>query len=266
MDRRNFLGGAASALGAPGPLAAAQMAARKGLPALKITKVRTIVTQPADSQLVIVKVETSEPGLYGIGCATHSERPLPVVSAIEKHIGPYIIGRNCDEIEDIWQSVYIASYFRSGVTLNNALERHGRRALGHPRQSARACPCTNCSAGKPAPLLPLYAHASSGRDLQEVEDHVREWMATGLPARSRPGGGTGLHRLRRAQRHIRRVQRMRPDGVIPSPASTSRRPTLTTTLKLFEYLRKKLGFDVELLHDVHERVPPAQALQLATAP
>jgi mannonate dehydratase len=33
-------------------------------------------------------------------------------------------------------------------------------------------------------------------------------------------------------------------------------------LRLFEHLRAKLGFDVELLHDVHERVPPAQALQL----
>ena len=34
---------------------------------------------------------------------------------------------------------------------------------------------------------------------------------------------------------------------------------------MFEHLRSKLGFDVELLHDVHERVPPAQAIQLAKA-
>jgi mannonate dehydratase len=32
--------------------------------------------------------------------------------------------------------------------------------------------------------------------------------------------------------------------------------------KLFEHLRKKLGDEVELLHDMHERVPPILAIQL----
>jgi mannonate dehydratase len=32
--------------------------------------------------------------------------------------------------------------------------------------------------------------------------------------------------------------------------------------KLFEHLRNKLGDDVELLHDVHERVPPILGMQL----
>jgi L-alanine-DL-glutamate epimerase-like enolase superfamily enzyme len=34
---------------------------------------------------------------------------------------PTLIGKDCDAIEDIWQTSYVASYFRSGVTLNNAL-------------------------------------------------------------------------------------------------------------------------------------------------
>jgi L-alanine-DL-glutamate epimerase-like enolase superfamily enzyme len=33
--------------------------------------------------------------------------------------------------------------------------------------------------------------------------------------------------------------------------------------RLFEYLRKHLGDEVELLHDMHERVPPVLALRLA---
>jgi mannonate dehydratase len=33
--------------------------------------------------------------------------------------------------------------------------------------------------------------------------------------------------------------------------------------KLFEHIRKAVGDDVELLHDVHERVPPILAMQLA---
>ena len=33
--------------------------------------------------------------------------------------------------------------------------------------------------------------------------------------------------------------------------------------KLFEHLRMTLGDEVELLHDIHERVPPIQAIELA---
>ena len=58
------------------------------------------------------------------------------------------------------------------------------------------------------------------------------------------------------------IRRMRPDGVRPSPVYEPT-PYVNTTLKMFEYLRSKIGYDVELLHDVHERTSPAQALQLA---
>ena len=105
MDRRGALKTLAGTglLAAPGPLAAAQSAARRGMPPPKIKEVKVIQTQPAGSQLVVVKIITDEPDLYGVGCATHQERPYAVAAAIEKHIGPYILGRNCDEIEDIWQ-------------------------------------------------------------------------------------------------------------------------------------------------------------------
>ena len=37
------------------------------------------------------------------------------------------------------------------------------------------------------------------------------------------------------------------------------------TLRLFEGLRSKLGFEVQLCHDVHERLPPREAIQFARA-
>ena len=40
---------------------------------LKIRDVRAILTAPAGIRLVVVKVETSEPGLYGVGCATFTQ-------------------------------------------------------------------------------------------------------------------------------------------------------------------------------------------------
>ena len=50
----------------------------------------------------------------------------------------------------------------------------------------------------------------------------------------------------------------------PRPSSSPRR-TSTIRSRCSSICARKLGFDVELLHDVHERVPPAQAIQLAKA-
>src|SRR5438067_10224237 len=104
MNRRNAL----RLFGAGSALAAAPAA--RGLPPLKITDVKAILTQPGGDHLVVVKVLTSEPGLYGIGCATHKERPLAVASALNDYLKPFVVGKNPEDIEDIWQSANVSSY------------------------------------------------------------------------------------------------------------------------------------------------------------
>ena len=88
-----------------------------GMPKVTITNVRAIVTAPEGSNLVIVKVETSEPGLYGIGCATFTQRAFAVVTAIEKYLVDFCVGKDVDNIEDMWQSAYVSSYWRNGPVL-----------------------------------------------------------------------------------------------------------------------------------------------------
>ena len=95
-----------------------------GLPPLTITDVKAICTAPNGIRLVVVKVETSEPGLYGLGCATFTQRPLAVVTAVEQYLRPFCIGKDADQIEDLWQAAYVSSYWRSGPVLNNALRAH----------------------------------------------------------------------------------------------------------------------------------------------
>ncbi|SVC46045.1 uncharacterized protein METZ01_LOCUS298899, partial [marine metagenome] len=68
-----------------------------------IQDVQTILTQPAGSRLVIVKIITSEPGLYGVGCATFTQRFRAVHTAIEQHLKPFLIGRDVDRIEEIYR-------------------------------------------------------------------------------------------------------------------------------------------------------------------
>jgi mannonate dehydratase len=261
MNRRNLL--TALAGSAAGPLAAAQTEARRGLPALKITDVKTILTQLAGTHLVIVKVFTSEPGLYGVGCATHRERPLAVAAVVDQYLKPWLIGRDCGEIEDIWQSAYVQSYFRSGPTLNNALSGVDG-ALWDILGKRTGVPVYQLLGGKVRAAVPLYAH-SSALELPALVESVKKWMEQGYRhvrvQLATPGfAGYGVSGAKTAEA----VRKMRPDGVRPSEVFEPV-PYVNNTIKMFDYLRAKLGFDVELLHDVHERVPPAQSLQLAKA-
>ena len=63
-------------------LSAQETQARRGMPSIKITKIRTIQTR-ANAGWSIVKVETSEPGLYGIGSAVRHFRPGSIPPAVE---------------------------------------------------------------------------------------------------------------------------------------------------------------------------------------
>src|SRR5689334_11873623 len=63
-------------------------AAAQKLSPLKITDIKTILTAPAKIRLVVVKVRTSEPGLYGLGCATFTQRPRVVETAVERYLKP----------------------------------------------------------------------------------------------------------------------------------------------------------------------------------
>ena len=88
---------------------------------IKIKKVPAILTAPYGINLVIVKVETDQPGLYGLGCATFTQRAHTVVAAIKDYLDPFFQGKWVNTIEDNWQMAYQSSYWRNGPVLNNAL-------------------------------------------------------------------------------------------------------------------------------------------------
>ena len=259
MNRRRAL----CSIAAGSVLRAAPQQAAAGLPPLKITDVKTILTQPGrGDHLVVVKVMTSEPGLYGVGCATHRERPLAVASAVNDYLKPFVLGKNPEDIEDIWQSAYVSSYFRSGVTLNNALSGIDG-ALWDICGKRANLPVYKLLGGRVRAAVPLYTHASA-KELPDLEDQVRKAMAAGYRhvrvQLAVPGfSGYGVNVATSDA-----IQRARPNGVAPSPVFEPT-PYVNNTVKMFDYLRAKIGFDVDLIHDVHERVPPTQALSLAKA-
>ncbi|MEO8663554.1 MAG: starvation-sensing protein RspA, partial [Bryobacteraceae bacterium] len=123
MNRRSLLKAAVAA-----PLAARLAAAQAQIaravhatPSPKIKDVRVIATAPAGLRLVVVRIDTDQPGLYGYGCGTFTQRADLVVPAVERYLKPFLIGKNADRIDDLWQACYNSSYWRNGPVLNNAI-------------------------------------------------------------------------------------------------------------------------------------------------
>ncbi len=104
---------------------------------LKITAVKTILTAPGGIDLAVVKVETNQPGLYGLGCATFTQRIHAVKTAIDEYMAPFLIGKDPARIEDIWQSACVSGYWRSGPNHEQRTIRCGYGIVGYQGQIGR---------------------------------------------------------------------------------------------------------------------------------
>jgi mannonate dehydratase len=215
-----------------------------------IKDIQTITTQPDGSRLVIVKVITSEPGLYGLGCATFTQRFHAVVTAIEKHLKPFMLGRDVSRIEEIWQMAMVHSYWRNGPVLSNAISGVDQ-ALWDIKGKQANMPVYQLLGGKCREAAAVYVHAD-GSSPQEVEENVRKFMAQGYRyIRVQMGGYGG-----------KGATTVKPEGA-PEGAYFDPRDYCRKMLGMIEHVRSAVGEEVELLHDIHERLRPIEAVQFA---
>jgi len=214
-----------------------------------ITRIRPILTAPdGRNRLVVVKVETTEPGLYGVGCATFTQRPRAVAAAVE-YLEPVLAGRPARRIGDAWQVMASNAYWRNGPVLGNAISGVDQ-ALWDIAGKTAGLPVHDLLGGRVREAMPVYRHAD-GRDPAEVADRATAFIEEGVRyvrcQLSGYGGGAP-----------RRVPEDGPPGAYFDPSAYAR-----AVPRLFSHLREVLGEEVELLHDVHERLPPIDAIGLA---
>lgn len=222
----------------------------------RITRVRTITTSPGEGsvqrRLIVVKVETSEPGLYGLGCATFTQRHSAVQTVVDEFLAPLLMGRDPRRVEDIWHTVHVNAYWRSGPIMNSALSGVDM-ALWDIVGKLAGMPVYQLLGGKCREGAAVYRHAD-GSTLEQVEEAVRGYLAEGYRyIRAQWGGYGGRQPLPPA-----------PEGALPG-AYYDPDGYMRSVLVLFDHLRQALGFDVQLLHDVHERLVPIEAVRFAKA-
>lgn len=223
--------------------------------ALTITDIRAILTAPQSIPLVVVRVDTSEPGLYGLGCATFTQRFQTVAYEVEHSLKPLLVGKDASRIEDIWQMVMVSAYWRNGPIMNNALSGVDM-ALWDIKGKLANMPVYDLLGGKVREGVRVYRHAD-GKTPEEVGDRVQAFMESGVQVIRLQHGGYGGN-----AGGIQPLSSLRPDGACEGAYYDPLQYQLSVT-KLFDYMRNRFGFGVEFCHDVHEHLEPIESVRLA---
>ncbi len=223
---------------------------------MKITDARVIVTCPGRN-FVTLKIETDE-GLHGIGDATLNGREMAVVSYLQDHVAPCLIGRDPHQIEDIWQYLYRGAYWRRGPVTMCAVAAVDT-ALWDIKAKAAGLPLYQLLGGQSRTGVMVYGHAN-GRDIEETVEEVGRYAEMGYKAIRAQCGIPGMASTYGVSKD--RMFYEPADADLPSESVWSTEKYLDHVPKLFDKLRDTYGFERHLLHDVHHRLTPIEAARL----
>ncbi len=231
-----------------------------------ITAVDAIVTNPMQIALgnfVLIRITTDQDGLVGWGDATCSGSELAVATMVEEHLAPALIGQPASQIEYLWHTLYHLPYYRSGSVHLSAISGIDM-ALWDIKGKQAGLPVCELLGGTVRERLLTY-RSVSGRTFEEVLDEVRVLQETGYQVikvqAAVPELASGYAVPATAEQQAANDEAF--SRGIPPAETWEPEPYVRMLPRLFEFLRDELGDSVQLLHDVHERVTPSQALRLA---
>ncbi|MEM7576552.1 MAG: enolase C-terminal domain-like protein [Planctomycetota bacterium] len=230
----------------------------------RIDALDVFVTRPATENLVVVRLRTDD-GRVGLGCATLTQRYAAVVAALESHLRPLLLGRDPARITELWRLMHFNGYWRNGPVLNNAISGVDQ-ALWDLKGKAAGLPVYELLGGKVREAAAVYHHAS-GATPDELVDAVKQIVERGVrhvrcqiaanphtapdQLAANVAGYGGLGRVPAG-----------PEGKLPGtyfdPVAYRREAVAGLAA-----VRDALGDGIELIHDVHSRLPLADAIGFA---
>jgi mannonate dehydratase len=223
---------------------------------MPITNARVIVTCPGRN-FVTLKIETAD-GSFGLGDATLNGRELAVVSYLSDHVLPCLIGRDAQQIEDIWQFLYRGAYWRRGPVTMTAIAAVDT-ALWDLKAKAAGMPLYQLLGGACRSAVRVYGHAN-GETVEETIAEAQRYVGLGYTAIRLQSGVPGLASTYGVSRD--KMFYEPADGALPVENRWSTRKYLPSAPELFEAARAALGWDIDLLHDTHHRLTPIEAARL----
>ena len=216
-----------------------------------ITDVRVFLTAPDGQNLLVVRVDTNQPGLYGLGCGTNAYRVHAVREMILHNLRPLLIGRDASRIEDLWQLMYQSGYWRGGPVAGNAVSGIDM-ALWDIKAKEAGMPLYALLGGRCRARLTVYRHCNASTR-EAVLEKAEAAIASGCrcvrvayTAYDGPGESGYLC--------------LQDHGTTYDPHRHMRE-----IVSLLEAVRARFGEEVGLITDTHERLDPSDAVTLACA-
>ena len=223
---------------------------------MRIVDAKVIVCCPGRN-FVTLKVVT-EDGVHGLGDATLNGRELAVASYLSYHVIPLLIGRDARRIEDVWQYLYKGAYWRRGPVTMTAIAAVDT-ALWDILGKTLNTPVYQLLGGASRESVMVYGHAN-GETIDDTVKAVQHYIELGykaVRAQCAIPGVLHAYGVGRGTLHYEPAEKGKP---LESVWSTER--YLDFVPQLFDCLRREVGFDVHLLHDVHHRLTPIEAARL----
>ena len=225
---------------------------------MKIKDIKVFVCSPGRN-FVTVKV-TTEDGVYGLGDATVNGRELAVVTYLEEHVVPCLIGRDANTIEDIWQYLYKGVYWRRGPITMAAVAAIDM-ALWDIKGKVAGMPVYQLLGGKCRQKITLYAHAN-GENIDDTLDKVEECIKQGFKAVRLQSAIPGLSETYGVLGDKKDYFELQGNRPLPPEQEWSTAKYFKLVPELFKKARERFGDEVEFLHDVHSRLTPIESAKL----
>lgn len=225
---------------------------------MKIKEIKVIVCNPGRN-FVTVKVITDD-GIYGIGDATLNGREMAVVTYLEEHVAPCLIGRDAQNIEDIWQYLYRGVYWRKGA-VNMAAIAAIDMALWDIKGKVAGLPVYQLLGGKSRKAVTLYAHAN-GENVEHTLDEAERLIKEGFKAIRLQSAIPDLAVTYGVLGDKKDYFELQGDRPLPPEQEWSTQKYFNMIEDLFIKARARFGNNVELLHDVHSRLTPIESARL----
>lgn len=225
-------------------------------PSSRIVDARVIVTCPGRN-FVTLKITTAE-GVVGLGDATLNGRELAVASYLTDHVLPTLIGRDAHRIEDTWQYLYRGAYWRGGPVGMTAIAAVDV-ALWDIKAKRAGLPLYQLLGGACREGVTVYGHAS-GSTIEETIEAASRFRALGYRAIRLQCDVPGLVGAYGVSGEAMFYE---PAAAgLPVETEWSTPEYLRLVPELFHAARDALGWNVDLLHDVHHRLTPIEAGRL----
>ncbi len=223
---------------------------------MKIVEAKVIVCCPGRN-FVTLKITTDE-GVYGIGDATLNGREKAVVSFLEDYLCPMLMGRDPQQIEDIWQYFYRGVYWRRGAVNMTAIAAVDT-ALWDIKAKLANMPLYQLLGGRSRDRILVYTHAN-GKDIPQTLEAVAKAKEAGYKAIRVQSGIPGVEKTYGVAKEGKNYEPA--DADLPSEEMWSSEKYLNFLPSLFAQVREQFGDDLHLLHDVHHRLSPIEAGRL----